>query len=449
MKRISGTGFQMKQFPHRSHYFLVGAFLLLIALTLSGRLVFSTGRMPQTTVNLDPVADATVDETEPDVALGLEPTLEVFNLGQYETGRSLIRFNLAEGVPSEAIIDSATLNLYVENCSADGPIDFTAYIVTAEWAESEVTWNTQPATGTVSSVNSVTNYEGWKQLDVTEVVQAWHNAPHYGLLLVGVESFVGYDYTFTSADAAENQPVLDVSYHLPAASDYVFSGHVYLGAPPDEDVPLVEARLELYGDGDASIDDGAGVLLTSAISDGTGSFEMDWEGEPFAYYHLIQFGPPDTYPNGAETSLPGAIEASNGLTFADPGSGVYDDLMFWNAEWPEGCNDLLVNGDLESGELDPWGSFATVELGEGRDGGVGVLIGGEVDSEGEIWQPVTIPAEVESAVMSFWWKADNAIEKPNDVLHVLIQHEGGDELFLWLPASGELGTWRYGAVDLI
>ena len=61
----------------------------------------------QETVYLDPVADATVDSTYPDTPLGVEHTLHLFNQGQNETGRILIRFNLAEELPPEAIIDSA------------------------------------------------------------------------------------------------------------------------------------------------------------------------------------------------------------------------------------------------------------------------------------------------------------------------------------------------------
>ena len=408
------------------------------------------GEATQATIYLEPVADATLDQTRPTVPLGLEPDLRIFWQGQNEAARALLRFNLAAALPPEAIIETSFLELFLESGSAEGLVDITASNVLADWIEAEVTWESQPDAGDPATVNTTDAGSGVRRLDVTEVVQAWHNQPHYGLLLSGAEASAPYDYTFASrsAEAVETRPRLEVTYHLPLPTELGFAGQVTLGEPPEPGEPLPGATLELYGDGDSSPTNGRGLWLDGASSNGAGAFELSYSGEPFAFYHVVQTGPEGTYPSGAAADPPGRVTAPSIVTFEEPGSGIYEGIGFWNLERPEGCDELLANGNFEASEMEAWGNSGAVTLGPGREGGQAAQFAGSDEVMGELWQGVTIPFEAAPVVLTFWWMAEAETQQPGDALDVIMQHPGGDDQLLSLPATGELGTWRYGALDL-
>ena len=55
----------------------------------------------------------------------------------------LVRFDLSS-LPSDAIIDSASLQLYLESSGGLNPVGLALYPVSSPWDESTVTWNTMP-----------------------------------------------------------------------------------------------------------------------------------------------------------------------------------------------------------------------------------------------------------------------------------------------------------------
>ncbi len=116
---------------------------------------------------------------------------------------------------------------------------------------------------------------------------------------------------------------------------------------------------------------------------------------------------------------------------------------------PATCQELLVNGDFETGSLDPWGHWFDVGLGQGHNSAHGAWLGGTDNAQGELVQGAPIPAEATSVDLAFWWLAESASGQPGDAVDVLIQYgaEQGDVL-LTLRAEEPLGQWRPEMIDL-
>ena len=113
------------------------------------------------------------------------------------------------------------------------------------------------------------------------------------------------------------------------------------------------------------------------------------------------------------------------------------------------CQELLINGDFETGSFPPWDSWRSVSLGPGRNSAHGAWLGGANNAAGELWQGVAIPGDANSVPLEFWWLAESTEEQPGDAVDVIVQY--GDEqadLLRTLPAVEPLGQWRHEAVDL-
>jgi hypothetical protein len=184
------------------------------ALVVAMMLSIASAARSQSTVTLNPVADASIDYQYGDANLGAAGTLEVGYLSVRYIRRALIRFNLA-GIPADAVIDSAQLKLYLQLADGADPASFLAVLIAEDWAESQVTWNNQPNRDQPTIGVSMNSVLGYKSVDVTAIVQAWHNVPQYGLELRGPESEPTYRRVFSSRENVETPPQLVVTYHLP------------------------------------------------------------------------------------------------------------------------------------------------------------------------------------------------------------------------------------------
>ena len=160
----------------------------------------------ETTISLFPVADAFIESATPTTNFGVAETLNVYYQGQNEFSRALIRFNLAAAVPPEATIDSASLDLFLVYGEGPPSIIMIATRLTEDWIESEVTWNNRPEIGPPEEATLVETTVSQIRLDVTEIVQAWHNVPHFGLELRGPEGETFYDFAFWSRHHGERKP---------------------------------------------------------------------------------------------------------------------------------------------------------------------------------------------------------------------------------------------------
>jgi hypothetical protein len=118
------------------------------------------------------------------------------------------------------------------------------------------------------------------------------------------------------------------------------------------------------------------------------------------------------------------------------------------ATQPPGCQELLVNGDFETGSLSPWSSWGNIGLGSGHGGVHGAWLGGTNNAEGELFQEATIPSGATSVGLELWWLAESASEQPGDAVGVYIQYEGGADLLHTLRAEEPLGEWQPEALDL-
>jgi len=214
------------------HSLLAG--LVLVALVVTGLPPLLT-QAASLSAALTPVADATVRSIAPNMNFGHENTLSVEYQSAGQISRALIRFNLAASLPPNAIIESAWLNLNQEGGQGEGSLAVS--LVTQNWIEGQVTWNNQPAVGGPVLSRFCDSSSGVKGLDITDIVRAWHNVPHYGLQLRGPEGGAAYIRLFESREQGEYPPTLSVIYHLPAPTPAPTAPPTAAPTPPPTQAP--------------------------------------------------------------------------------------------------------------------------------------------------------------------------------------------------------------------
>lgn len=304
----------------------------------------------QTTVTLDAVADATVRQWAPDTNFGDETSLQLIYGGVNEEAVTLVRFDLSS-LPPDAVVDSASLRLYLETASGADPVSIGIHAVTSDWDElgaDGVTWNTFPTVepmGLVADIDAeVLSYKSWP---ATSFAQAWIDDPtsNFGVMLRGPTDGTGYEREFASHEYLERPPQLEVTYHLPP---YTFTGHVYEGEPEDTSTPLEGVTVELWGDEDEWPEGGADrVLLASDLPTGSdGAFQIAWDrATAWPYLHVIETDPTDAFSTGAAVDAPGYVKNANVVSYRQEALleiGLYNfgGIAFWD-RFPEEP-DLIV-----------------------------------------------------------------------------------------------------------
>ncbi|MFQ5592741.1 MAG: DNRLRE domain-containing protein, partial [Anaerolineae bacterium] len=202
--------------------FLAAVSLLSVAGSSVGQATYSAVEPAQTTVTLPAIADATVKSWQPDTNIGGDDVLEL-SYSTVDVPReavTLLRFDMASALPANAIIDSVTLQLFLEGAAGANPIPVAAYFVTSSWAEGSVTWNTFPTANPVGIIAQVDASPGsYKSWDVTSYAQAWHSGSNNGLYLRGPTDGTFYQRFFESREHNESVPRLVVTYHIPCPTD--------------------------------------------------------------------------------------------------------------------------------------------------------------------------------------------------------------------------------------
>lgn len=128
--------------------------------------------------------------------------------------RGLIKFDLGL-IPNDAIINSATLQLYAWDTVAFG---ITLNKITSAWLESSVSWNNQPPSTIVSTDSSGTTANSYKSFDIKSIVQQWVSGdPNHGILLKALleDSRSGLINFASSKDTTARQPRLTIDYTIP------------------------------------------------------------------------------------------------------------------------------------------------------------------------------------------------------------------------------------------
>lgn len=167
---------------------------------------------PPSTVTLQAVADAHIDDGAPSVNFGSATNLWVALYGEFNSlQQTLARFDLSS-IPSGATIDSATFQVYLNQATGLASVTMSFSRAGASWAEGSVTWNNRPTFYLVSSA-SVGNGTGWISWDATTLVRNWKSGAvaNYGVGLTGPVSGSLYARRFTSREGG-TAPRLVVTY---------------------------------------------------------------------------------------------------------------------------------------------------------------------------------------------------------------------------------------------
>ena len=191
-------------------------FLVLSTAVLA--LTLGAGRAGATDVILGPAAATRISQGSPDTAYGDAADLVVERNSSGEGG-ALLRFDLS-GIPSNAVISSAQLGLYLVAASPPSPgtVSIDAYRITQPWDAATVTWNTKPGIdstvrGTAPIGLALNQYYTW---DLTSLVADFVSgaATNYGFGLRG--PVTGTFLRTFKGNATANAARLRVSYTVSA-----------------------------------------------------------------------------------------------------------------------------------------------------------------------------------------------------------------------------------------
>jgi hypothetical protein len=323
----------------------------------------------------------------------------------------LIKFDLT-GLPADAIIDSAALQLHPNSCALPGtyPVPMGVYFVNSPWNESTVTYNTRPSWATVGLSTQVgclpNDPTGWY---ITSFAQAWQSDPahNYGVK-VSAPWAEGYDYyiAFDSREYSQagSRPELVITYHRPETP-----------TPTNTRTPTRTAT-------------------RTRTPTNTPTRTRTPTRTPT--------------PTGTRTATRTATRTPSPTRTPMGGSGLPIYLPLIMRPLPANCTERLANGDFQTGVLYPWLSFGDAGLGAGRNSAYGGWLGGRNNAFGELDQWVSLPAGADLVRWEFWWKAEAAAAQPNDYMNVRIESGDQEPILLVLWAEGALNTWRQEAVDL-
>ncbi len=140
--------------------------------------------------------------------------------------RSLMQFDLT-AIPANAIIQSATLNLYCNTTSAITQLHYgsnNSFLkrITNSWQESTVTWITQPSTTSIDQVTlseSVSSNQNYLNIDLKNMVSTWvaDSNENFGLMLQLQTESIYRSLILASSDHGDStkRPLLTVTYTMP------------------------------------------------------------------------------------------------------------------------------------------------------------------------------------------------------------------------------------------
>lgn len=132
-----------------------------------------------------------------------------FELGKIE--HALTRFDLSS-LPKDVQINNAVAWFYVspQGVHPEGPV--TIHRVTADWSETDATWNTMNGNFNSSNLGTIeaqADDSVWVSVNLTGQVQAWVNGqPNYGILMRSVVE--GVHGKYSSREDGANSPRLEV-----------------------------------------------------------------------------------------------------------------------------------------------------------------------------------------------------------------------------------------------
>jgi len=163
-----------------------------------------------TVVQIPNKKDAFIASNQPNTNFGLQSDMRLgYSLatgGSLGAMRMLLQYQVQDYIPSGAVINKATLNIYLTGVTpaGDSNMGFKAIYLTSEWSEKSVTWNShQPAWGTEIGIGNASSQLGWHQGDVTQMVREWIDGgrSNYGFTLIGDEGVKDRQRIYSTKDA--------------------------------------------------------------------------------------------------------------------------------------------------------------------------------------------------------------------------------------------------------
>lgn len=184
------------------------------------------------TVTVTGNKDTYILDSQPDTNFG---NSDMIYLSKTKTsGRSdgLLKFNL-DGINSESIITSATLNLYLTetylNYTGENSFYFIPYLTSQSWEENTATWNNMNGkyiyNGSYGGTYMKDRETGWKTSNVTDHVTKWvnQNVPNLGFYLYTNTNYIGYAKISSSNATNGKVPYLSITYNDPPTRPVVLS----------------------------------------------------------------------------------------------------------------------------------------------------------------------------------------------------------------------------------
>ncbi|MBU0958591.1 MAG: DNRLRE domain-containing protein, partial [Nanoarchaeota archaeon] len=106
---------------------------------------------------------------------------------------------------------NATLYLYVFNGPDNSGTTIRLYNVTQNWHETTLTYNSQPAIGTLLKIESISAFfTGWKAIDVnSSILEVYNTGQGYAF---DTQDGNGDDVAYSSTDSGSNKPYLVIYY---------------------------------------------------------------------------------------------------------------------------------------------------------------------------------------------------------------------------------------------
>ena len=140
--------------------------------------------------------DTYIASNRPNDNFGLQNDMRIgFSLTGSSLGamRMLLQYQVQEYIPKGAVINNATLNIFLTGVTpaGDSSMGFKALYLTSDWSEKSVTWNShQPQWGSEIGIGNASSQLGWHQANVTQLVNEWVNGgrTNYGFTLIGDEA---------------------------------------------------------------------------------------------------------------------------------------------------------------------------------------------------------------------------------------------------------------------
>ena len=129
--------------------------------------------------------------------------------------RMLLQFNLS-GIPSNAVVNNATVYLYQYAVSGLSNMGFQAQYAVSPWNEYNATWNNANYIGgSPLPIGNFSNTLGWLSFNSTNLFQTWvsGNEPNYGLIVTGNEDpAANSSRYFYSSNSGTARPYVDINY---------------------------------------------------------------------------------------------------------------------------------------------------------------------------------------------------------------------------------------------